>query len=235
MCFIRVAGKPKSQDPSNKAPLAVQELVKAEVYWISLCQQQCFSAELKYLSSNQSLPSNSVLLPLDPFIDSQGVLGVSGRKQESKRAYSMMHPVNLDGKDPLTKLIIPTEHSRLLHAGPTLLMPSLNRWYHIIGGKRIVRSITQAGVICRGKSQKPNPKLMGQLPIEWVTRHSLSKNWCGLSWTRLHQTHSCSQAYARKVLHLCLYHFQWRRYIWNCFPTLPPKHWSLLWGDLLHA
>ena len=41
MHFSRVMGRPKSKDSSLKAPLAVQELhvVKAEAYWISLCQQ----------------------------------------------------------------------------------------------------------------------------------------------------------------------------------------------------
>ena len=87
-------------------------------------------------------------------------------RQESKLAYCMMHPVILSGKHPLTKLMIQTEHVRLLHAGPTLLMSSLNRRYHIVGGKKVVHSIARARVTCRRETQKPKPQMMGQLPIE---------------------------------------------------------------------
>ena len=137
----------KSQPPLKLA-LSVQELLSAETYWISLSQSQCFESELKSLSSKNKVPSNSILLSLHPFIDSQGVLRVGGRERESKLAYSMMHPIILDGKHPLMKLIIRTEHHRLMHAGPALLTSSLNRRYHITGGWRVIRSITQACIIC---------------------------------------------------------------------------------------
>ena len=80
-----------------------------------------------------------------------------------------MHPIILIRKHQLTRLMIQTEHLRLLHAGPTLLMSSLCRRYHIIGGKTTVRSITRASVTCHGESQKPKPQMMGQLPRERVT------------------------------------------------------------------
>ena len=88
----------------------------------------------------------------------------------------MMHPVILSGKHPLTKLMIQTEHIRLLHAGPTLLTSSLSRRYHIVGGKKAVRSITRACVNYRRESQKPNPQLMGQLPFERVTPDIVFEN-----------------------------------------------------------
>lgn len=89
-------------------------------------------------------------------------------EKESKLTYCMMHPVILSSKHPLTKLMIQTEHVRLLHAGPTLLMSSLNCRYHIVGGKKVVHSIARACVTCRHETQKPKPQMMGQLPIERV-------------------------------------------------------------------
>ena len=132
----------KKNDVPLKSVLTVREFVEAETYWTSISQNESFGSELKSLISKDSLPSNSSILSLHPFIDPQGVLRVGGRKQESKLAYSRMHPIILDGKHQLTKLIIRTEHERLLHAGPTLLMSSLNCRYHIVGGRRVVRSIT---------------------------------------------------------------------------------------------
>ena len=66
-----------------------------------------------------------VVLVLHPFIDSDGVLRVGGRKRNSHLAYPQMHPIILHGKQVLTRLIIRSEHLRLLHAGPTLVFPSL--------------------------------------------------------------------------------------------------------------
>ena len=165
----------KSETPLKSAP-TVQELVSAERYWISMSQSQCFESELRSLSTKGVLLSKSALLALHPFIDSQGVLRAGWREQKSKLAYSMMYPVILDGKHHLTKLIIRTEHLSLLHAGPALLTSSLNRRYHIIGGRRAIRSITRACIVCQRRSQKPQPQLMGQLPFERVTPDIVFEN-----------------------------------------------------------
>ena len=169
MRFITNLKKSRTHCPTFKSHLTVQELAEAETYWLSVSQRQCFGCELKSLHSKDGLSSNSAILPLHPFVDSQGVLRVGGRKQESKLAYMTMHPVILSGKHPLTRLIIRAEHLRLLHSGPTLIMSSLQRRYHIIGGHKTVRSVTRACVTCLRRSQKPRPQMMGQLPMERVT------------------------------------------------------------------
>ena len=69
---------------------------------------------------------------------------------------------------PLTRLIIRSEHARLLHAGPTLLAASLTR-YHIIGGRKVIRSVTRKCITCRHYSAKPQPQMLRQLPIERIT------------------------------------------------------------------
>ena len=165
------------KDSSNViSPLTVQETVCAENYWLSHSQKDIFTPETAALTSNTPLTSNSTLLCLHPFLDSNGILRVKGREQNSKLAYSTMHPVILHGKQPITKLIIQEEHVRLLHAGPTLLTSSLNRRFHIVGGRRFVRSITRGCTTCRRNSEKPRPQLMGQLPMERVTPDLVFEN-----------------------------------------------------------
>ena len=63
-------------------------------------------------------------------------------------------------------LIIRTEHLRLLHAGPTLLSASLSQRYH---RTNVIRSIIRECITCRRRAAKPQPQLLGQLPIERVT------------------------------------------------------------------
>ena len=158
-----------SRDDRNLLPLFVEEIVKAENYWISYSQTECFGKEIEALNSSHRLPSGSPLITLHAFLDSNKILRVSGRDQNSKLAYQAMHPVILHGKHAITKLIIVAEHRRLLHAEPTLLASSLNSRFHIIGGRKSVRSITRSCTICRRYSEKPQCQMMGQLPIERVT------------------------------------------------------------------
>ena len=69
----------------------------------------------------------------------------------------------------MTKLIIQSEHLRLLHAGPTLLTASLGRRFHIVAGTKVIRPLTRGCTTCRCDAAKPQPQLVGQLPKEHVT------------------------------------------------------------------
>ena len=84
-------------------------------------------------------------------------------------SYSQKHPIILHHKHRLTHLIVRSAHLRLLHAGPTLLIASLSSRYHILGCRKLVRSITRGCVTCRRLSAKPLSQLMGQLPPERLT------------------------------------------------------------------
>ncbi len=71
----------------------------------------------------------------------------------------------LRGTHTLAKLIVRSEHLRLLHAGPTLVCSALARQFHILGMKKTVRKC----IVCRRLSCKPSPQVLGQLPLERVT------------------------------------------------------------------
>ena len=109
------------------------------------------------LNTGKSLPRQSSLLPLHPFIDSDGVVHVGGRECNSKLLYSQVHPITLPGKQRLTRLIIRLEHMRLLHAGLTLVFSSLSRNFHILGMQKIIRSVIRQCIVCHRHSTKPSP------------------------------------------------------------------------------
>ena len=94
---------------------------------------------------------------------------VGGRISNSSLSYSQSHPVILDGRHPITKLIILSEHLCLMHAGPTLLLSSLNQRFHIVGAQKNVRFITRQCVTCKRHSIKPRDQLLRQLPPERVS------------------------------------------------------------------
>ena len=146
--------------------LTVSELNKAVLYLLSISQTTHFSAEIGALRSNTSLPRSSPLVSLNIFLDADGLLCVGGRQQNSRLSYDR---IILHGKHPVTKLLIHTEHLRLLHAGPLLISGSLGRCYHIVRGRRAIHSVSRRCVICRRRSLRPQPPLMGQLLPERVT------------------------------------------------------------------
>ena len=109
------------------------------------------------------------MITLHPFIDNEGTLCLSGRIGHSNLPYKQLHPIILHGNHQITKMIVKAEHLRLLHVGPTMLALSINARFHIVGGKKVIRDVTQACVSCRQFSARPQPQIMGQLPIERVT------------------------------------------------------------------
>ena len=157
------------KEHTREAFLSTEELQDAEVHWYKDAQFTHFSEEIVALKSRSDLNKSSPILSLRPFLDSSGLLRVGGRQQYSPMSYSQKHPIILHHDHHLTHLIVRTTHLKLLHAGPTLLTASLGPQYHILGCRKLVRSITRACVICRKLSAKPSSQLMGQLPLERLT------------------------------------------------------------------
>ena len=121
------------------------------------------------LKAKKPLPSSSCLSPLHPFLDSNNILCVGSRESNSNLSYSCCHSMILHGKHPISKLIIRSEHHRLLHAGPTLLLASLSHRFHVVNLRKTVRSITRQCLTCRRQTVRPQPQMMGQFPLECMT------------------------------------------------------------------
>ena len=151
------------------SPLTVSELGKAKSYWISKVQRDHFSSEINTLKVGRQVSRSSPLKALNPFLDDSGLLRVGGREEHSKRSYDARHPLIVHAKHPVAKLLVRSEHERLLHTGPLLLATSLSFKFHIIRGRGLIRAITRNCVTCRRKSARPQPPIMGQMPPERVT------------------------------------------------------------------
>lgn len=157
-------------EATQSSPLSTDELSLAGNYWCSLIQQTHFSEELRILATtSQKLPTSSKLFSLNPLVDDHGILRVGGRQQRARFSYNRRHPIILDLKHPLTKLLIHSEHIRLLHGGSLLVSSSLFRNFHVLGGHWAIRSIVRSCVVCRRRAPKPKPQVMGQLPLERIT------------------------------------------------------------------
>ena len=100
-------------------PSSRELLTAAENYWLRFSQEEHFQEEIGLLNTANPISKSSCLVSLCPILDHCGVLRVGGRLEHAKLRYSTRHPAILSGRHKITKLIIHTEHVRLLHAGHT--------------------------------------------------------------------------------------------------------------------
>ena len=63
----------------SSSSLTTQELHTAEVYWISIVQENCFPEEIEAIKESKVLRNSSPLLSLHPILDSSDILRVGGR------------------------------------------------------------------------------------------------------------------------------------------------------------
>jgi len=149
--------------------LSIDELKSSEIFLLVRSQERSFSNDLHQFHSGDQLKSTSSLLPLSPMLGSDGLLMVGGRLKHSALPYSQKHPIILHGKDILTRMIVSSQHITLLHAGPTLMLSVLSSRFHIIGARRLVRTVYRGCVTCKKVTAKTESQFMGQLPVHRVT------------------------------------------------------------------
>lgn len=119
--------------------------------------------------NKQCLQSSSSLRNLRPFLHSDQLLRVSGRESESELSYQKKYPPIIHNKHQITKLIIHSEHLCTSHAGPILLSATLSNEFHIVYMKKSVCEVVRKCKTCCRQTAKPQPQLLGQLPIERVS------------------------------------------------------------------
>ena len=102
--------------------------------------------------------------------------------------FSERHPILLPGNHTVVKLLITSEHLRLLHAGPTLVAGSLSRNYCILGRRRVIRTVLRSCVKCRRVHSRPTPQVRGQLPSDRLnpgtTFHHVGIDYAGPIWMK---------------------------------------------------
>lgn len=197
----------KPHESRESGPLTTLELQESLNSLIRLVQYQAFSSEFPILAkSNQNYKGK--LLGLNPFIDSENIIRVGGRIQNSGFDYNKKHPVILPNKCHFTTILARYEHIRLLHAGPQLLLASIRERFWPISGRNLVKKIVHDCVRCFRFNAKPEEYLMGNLPRERVSpsRPFLT---CGLDYAgaftlRVSKTRRCKTSKAYIALFVCM-------------------------------
>ncbi|XP_028171679.1 uncharacterized protein LOC114360986 isoform X2 [Ostrinia furnacalis] len=154
----------KHNEISNNLHLTCKEILSAENLLLKCSQRDMFPEEYHILKSGQSLPSKNRLLSLSPFIDSDDVIRVGGRLDNSFYTYDIKHPILLCSKHKLTKLIMEKQHLISLHAGPLLLLSQIRQKYWPLGGRNLAKQVVNSCVRCVRQKAKTTQPIMGNLP-----------------------------------------------------------------------
>ena len=149
--------------------LTTAEITAAERFLFKESQSLFFPKELYQLTHNQTVSSSSPLIHLTPFLDKHGLICVGGRLSHSHLHQCHIHPVILHGKSILCHKFLTHKHESLGHCGPSLILSAAGTQVHIIGARRLARTIYCSCVVCRRATPRTQQQLMGQLPTSRLT------------------------------------------------------------------
>ena len=171
-CFRFVSNLRASLQRKSKRTtkhLLPAEIKSAEHYLFHISQLQSFSQEVNKLNHNQSISPSSPIISLSPYLDKNGLLRVGGRLSQSSLSLSNKHPIILSGKTRLCYLLCTYKHVALSHCGPSLLLCSTGCRLHIVGARRLTRSVCKSCVTCLRAVARTQSQMMGQLPSSRIT------------------------------------------------------------------
>ncbi|UYV71900.1 hypothetical protein LAZ67_9000991, partial [Cordylochernes scorpioides] len=106
-----------SYNERKKGHLSSSELTSSIHNIIRFIQSSEFQSEITCCKQKKSLPTNSRLLSLNPFIDESGLLRVGGRLHHSNLQFDEKHPIILPRDHFITELIVRQCHLDHLHSG----------------------------------------------------------------------------------------------------------------------
>ena len=131
---------------ATKEPLHGSDLFQeSEAQFIKFIQEKQFLAELKALRSpnkDVTMPGNSAIKQLDPFLNSNGIICVEVRQRRLFLNELNKHPIILRKGEKVSNLIIQQCHIRCAHSGRGATLNELrSSGYWITSCNAAVRSL----------------------------------------------------------------------------------------------
>ena len=150
----------------KKGCLSVTESKEATLLLQQRSQRRTFPEEMKNLQSNppREISTNSSIITLRPKVDSLGLLRIGGRLNQTSLPNHQKHPVIISAKDTFTIKLFRHYHLLLGHCGPSTLLAHAANLYHVVGGRKLARTVCSKCVTCRRAATKASTQLLGQLP-----------------------------------------------------------------------
>ena len=146
----KVTNKANKHDEviTQNEQLHVDEINRAETYWIRTIQAKSFASEINFLRNrNQSKPLRVEQFAL--FLDDEQILRCRGRINNSTLSLSTKNPVLLPSSHPYVDLLIRHTHERVKHSAVTNTLTTLREGFWILKGRQAVKRVLKRCVTCR--------------------------------------------------------------------------------------
>ena len=144
--------------------LTAAEISNAGLIAVRKSQRDSFGLDFEALKANKRLPVKSRLSALRPYIDEAECLRVGGRLCKAPVPEETRHPLILDPKHEITRLIVMHHHLRLYCTSNKHVLNELRQKYWILKGLATVQKISSSCPSCRRQRAKPEPPVMADLP-----------------------------------------------------------------------
>ena len=123
---------------------------ETELFIIKSVQYEMYGEEIECIQNKMSIPRQSPIARINPFLDERQMLRVGGRITKSKLSLTEKKPLLVPGRHHIATLIIRYHHSRVQHQGRHFTDGAIRAaGLSITGGKRLISSILYKCVICR--------------------------------------------------------------------------------------
>lgn len=149
--------------------LSVEDLRIAHDFIIKQIQHKHFFNEIRCLKTNVPI-GNKDLIPLNIFLDNDGLLRVGGRLQFSTLPFNQKFPLLLPQNDHVVDLLIIREHRRLGHGGAQNVLGNLRLQYWPLNGTRLVKKLIKSCITCFRFNAQFASQIMSPLPLDRVQK-----------------------------------------------------------------
>ncbi|XP_071962704.1 uncharacterized protein [Antedon mediterranea] len=147
--------------------LDVYKVRDIELLLLRRVQRECFAEELQLLRNGKGVQSNSRICNLDPMLEAENeVIRVGGRLRNVEKIDLDVHPILLDPKHRITKLLIRRADANVFNhsAGPNQVFAYLRRKYWILKGRSQIKSELSKCIECQKWRKGPETPKMAELP-----------------------------------------------------------------------
>lgn len=164
--------------------LSPEEVMRAQKYWWKVAQQESFTNEWEDLVSGaDSVPKNSKLAKLCPYVDEHGIIRAKGRIDNASQVdVSVRRPVILDSSHANTRLLIQHFHEKCGHHGTEKIVNEIRQQFYIPHLRSAVKRAYLQCQQCKNMKVKPTNPQMGQLPESRLEGHVIPFHRTGLDY-----------------------------------------------------
>jgi len=152
--------------------LTLEELNRAEHFLIKESQTHSYSSEIAVLSNGRFIEKSN-LYSLNPFLDSENLLRVNCRLENSHLSHDKKYPIIVPQRSHLADLLIMQAHKKLYHGGVSQTILMLRNKYWIPKCRSQVKAIVRRCVVCKRRHQKRVKERWAPLPSERVDTNDM--------------------------------------------------------------